>query len=97
MSEILVVDDDANTREALAVSLKKIGHQVNLAGTGTEALDFVRQQPVELAIIDLKLPDMEGTDLFEAMRIISPYTIAIMISARATVDEAVSALEAGYL
>jgi DNA-binding NtrC family response regulator len=95
MSEILVVDDDANTREALAVSLKKIGHQVNLAGTGTEALDFVRQQPVELAIIDLKLPDMEGTDLFEAMRIISPFTIAIMISARATVDEAVSALKLG--
>jgi two-component system, NtrC family, response regulator HydG len=95
MSEILVVDDDANTREALAVSLKKIGHQVLLAGTGTEALELVRQQPVELAIIDLKLPDMEGTDLFEAMRIISPYTIAIMISARATVDEAVSALKLG--
>ncbi len=55
----------------------------------------MRQQPVELAIIDLKLPDMEGTDLFEAMRVISPYTIAIMISARATVDEAVSALKLG--
>ncbi|MBM4288543.1 MAG: sigma-54-dependent Fis family transcriptional regulator [Deltaproteobacteria bacterium] len=95
MSEILVVDDDANTREALAVSLKKIGHQVFLAGTGSEALELVRQQPVELAIIDLKLPDMEGTDLFEALRIISPYTIAIMISARATVDEAVSALKLG--
>ena len=55
----------------------------------------MRQRPAELAIIDLKLPDMEGTDLFEAMRIISPYTIAIMISARATVDEAVSALKLG--
>ncbi|AEB08600.1 sigma-54-dependent transcriptional regulator [Desulfobacca acetoxidans] len=95
MSEILVVDDDANTREALAGSLKKIGHQVFLAGAGAEALELVRQQPVELAIIDLKLPDMEGTDLFEAMRIIRPYTIAIMISARATVDEAVSALKLG--
>ena len=95
MSEILVVDDDANTREALAISLKKTGHQVYLAPTGTEALELVRQHPVELAIIDLKLPDMEGTDLFEAMRVISPFTIAIMISARATVDEAVSALKLG--
>jgi DNA-binding NtrC family response regulator len=95
MSEILVVDDDANTREALAISLRKIGHQVSLAGAGIEALELVRQQPAELAIIDLKLPDMEGTDLFEAMRVISPYTIAIMISARATVDEAVSALKLG--
>ncbi len=95
MSEILVVDDDANTREALAASLKKTGHQVYLAATGGEALEMVRRQPVELAIIDLKLPDMEGTGLFEAMRIISPSTIAIMISARATVDEAVSALKLG--
>ncbi len=95
MSEILVVDDDANTREALAVSLRKTGHQVYLAATGTEALELVRQHPAALAIIDLKLPDMEGTDLFEALRIISPYTIAIMISARATVDEAISALKLG--
>lgn len=95
MSEILVVDDDANTREAVAAGLRKTGHQVHLAATGTQALEVVRQHPVELAIIDLKLPDMEGTDLFEAMRIISPLTIAIMISARATVDEAVSALKLG--
>jgi two-component system response regulator HydG len=95
MSEILVVDDDANTRAALAAGLGKTGHQVFLAATGAEALELVRQHPVALAIIDLKLPDMEGTDLFEAMRIINPFTIAIMISARATVDEAVSALKLG--
>ncbi len=95
MSDILVVDDDANTREALANGLRKLGHQIFLAATGAEALDLVRQHPVDLAIIDLKLPDMEGTDLFEAMRIIRPYTIAIMISARATVNEAVSALKLG--
>ncbi|MBW1917938.1 MAG: sigma-54-dependent Fis family transcriptional regulator [Deltaproteobacteria bacterium] len=95
MSTILVVDDDANTREALQGTLKKIGHQVLLAATGNEALEQVRHQPVNLAIIDLKLPDMEGTDLFEAMRVICPGVIAIMISARATVDEAVSALKLG--
>lgn len=95
MSDILVVDDDANTREALANGLRKLGHQIYLAATGAEALDLVRQHPVDLAIIDLKLPDMEGTDLFEALRIIRPYTIAIMISARATVNEAVSALKLG--
>ncbi|RLA89239.1 MAG: sigma-54-dependent Fis family transcriptional regulator, partial [Deltaproteobacteria bacterium] len=95
MSTILVVDDDANTREALEGSLKKIGYQVQLAATGNQALEQVRQQPVDLAIIDLKLPDMEGTDLFEAIRVICPGVIAIMISARATVDEAVSALKLG--
>lgn len=95
MSVILVVDDDANTREVLQGGLEKVGHQVLLAATGNEALEQVRRQSVDLAIIDLKLPDMEGTDLFEAMRIICPGVIAVMISARATVDEAVSALKLG--
>jgi len=95
MSVILVVDDDAPTREALASGLKKLGHELRSAGTGVAALDEVRRHAVDLAIIDLKLPDMEGTELFGALRILRPEAIAIMISGHATVDEAVSALKRG--
>ncbi len=95
MSVILVVDDDAPTREALATGLKKLGHDLHLAATGTDALEEVRRHPVDLAIIDLKLPDMSGTELFGALRILRPEAIAIMISGAATVDEAVSALKQG--
>ena len=95
MSVILVVDDDAPTREALETGLKKMGHELHTAGTGVAALDEVRRHPVDLAIIDLKLPDMEGTELFGALRILRPEAIAIMISGHATVDEAVSALKRG--
>jgi DNA-binding NtrC family response regulator len=95
MSVILVVDDDAPTREALATGLKKLGHDLHLAATGTDALEEVRRHPVDLAIIDLKLPDMSGTELFGALRILRPEAIAIMISGHATVDEAVSALKQG--
>ncbi|MEJ2671292.1 MAG: sigma-54 dependent transcriptional regulator [Deltaproteobacteria bacterium] len=95
MSVILVVDDDAATREALASGLKKLDHKIHLAETGAEALDEVRRVHVDLAIIDLKLPDMEGTELFGALRILRPEAIAIMISGAATVDEAVSALKKG--
>src|SRR5512139_1440648 len=95
MSVILVVDDDAATREALASGLKKLGHEIHSAGTGATALDEVRRHEVDLAIIDLKLPDMEGTELFGALRILRPEAIAIMISGHATVDEAVSALKRG--
>jgi DNA-binding NtrC family response regulator len=89
------VDDDAPTREALESGLKKMGHEIIAAGTGGAALEEVRRQAVDLAIIDLKLPDMEGTDLFEALRILRPAAMAIMISGHATVDEAVSALKKG--
>jgi DNA-binding NtrC family response regulator len=95
MSVILVVDDDAPTREALESGLKKLGHEIMVAGTGAAALDEVRRHAVDLAIIDLKLPDMVGTELFEALRILRPEAIAIMISGHATVDEAVSALKKG--
>ncbi|MFA4903949.1 MAG: sigma-54 dependent transcriptional regulator [Desulfobaccales bacterium] len=95
MSVILVVDDDAATREALATGLKKLGHEIHVAGTGATALDEVRRHTVDLAIIDLKLPDMEGTELFGALRILRPEAIAIMISGAATVDEAVSAIKRG--
>ena len=95
MSVILVVDDDAPTREALATGLKKLGHEIHVAGTGAAALDEVRRFEVDLAIIDLKLPDMTGTELFGALRILRPEAIAIMISGHATVDEAVSAIKRG--
>ncbi len=95
MSVILVVDDDASIREALVAGLKKLGQEIIPAASGSEALEEVRRQPVDLAIIDLKLPDMEGTDLFEALRIIRPDAIAIMISGLATVDDAVTALKKG--
>ncbi|MFI5355419.1 MAG: sigma-54-dependent transcriptional regulator, partial [Desulfobaccales bacterium] len=95
MSVILVVDDDAPTREALATGLKKLGHEIHVAGTGAAALEAVRRHEVDLAIIDLKLPDMVGTELFGALRILRPEAIAIMISGHATVDEAVSAIKRG--
>ena len=95
MSVILVVDDDAPIREALAAGLKKLGHEIITAATGAAALEEVRRQTVDLAIIDLKLPDIEGTDLFEALRIIRPEAIAIMISGAATVNDAVTALKKG--
>jgi len=95
MSVILVVDDDASIREALVAGLKKLGQEIIAAASGSEALEEVRRQPVDLAIIDLKLPDMEGTDLFEALRIIRPDAIAIMISGLATVNDAVTALKKG--
>jgi DNA-binding NtrC family response regulator len=75
--------------------LKKLGHEIHTAGTGAQALEEVRRFPPDLAIIDLKLPDMTGTELFGALRILRPEAIAIMISGHATVDEAVSALKRG--
>ncbi len=95
MSTILIVDDDAPTREAIEAGLRRLGHELITAGAGDDALEKVRLFPVDLAIIDLKLPDMSGTELFGALRLLRPEAMAIMISGHATVEEAVSALKRG--
>jgi DNA-binding NtrC family response regulator len=95
MAQILIVDDDLNTCQALTLVLGKEGHQVLEAHSGKEALEKIRSQEVELAIVDLKMPGMTGLEFFQTMKALRPEVIAIMISAHATVDQAVGAIKSG--
>lgn len=95
MAQILIVDDDLNTCQSLAAALIKEGHLVVEAHSGKEALEKIRSQEVELAIIDLMMPGMNGLEFFSTMKVLHPEVVAIMISARPTVDVAVSAIKSG--
>lgn len=95
MAQILIVDDDLNTCQSLSAALSKEGHQVFEAHSGEEALEKIRIQEVDLAIIDLMMPGMNGLDFFETLKTLRPEVVAVMISARATVEVAVSALKSG--
>jgi DNA-binding NtrC family response regulator len=95
MAQILVVDDDLNTCRSLTTALNKEGHQVFEAHSGEEALDKIRIQEVDLTIIDLMMPGMNGLEFFQTLKTLHPEVIAIMISARPTVDVAVSAIKSG--
>ena len=95
MAQILVVDDDLNTCQSLTAALGKEGHQVFEAHSGEEALEKIRTQEVDLTIIDLMMPGMNGLEFFQTMKTLHPEVVAIMISARPTVDVAVSAIKSG--
>jgi len=95
MAKILIVDDDLNTCQSLAGVLSKEGHQVFEAHSGKEALEKIRSQEVELAIIDLMMPGMNGLEFFQTLKALRPEVIALMISAQATVEVAVSAIKGG--
>ena len=88
MEKILVVDDERSMRELLELVLKRAGYAVHTAENGTLALDHVRQNVYDLIISDVKMPDINGIDLLERVREISPETMVIMITAFATVDSA---------
>lgn len=68
MSNILVVDDDPVTQRLLKFTLKKHGHAVTIALHGLEALDYLEQIPIDVAIIDYNMPEMNGLTLLKHLR-----------------------------
>jgi two-component system response regulator PilR (NtrC family) len=94
---ILVVDDERSMRELLGIVLRREGYEVVLAENGRVALDVLEQQPVDLLISDIKMPDMSGVDVLRAAKRIDRDIVGIMITAFASTDTAVDALRLGAL
>lgn len=65
---ILVVDDEAPIADLVAVYLQNEGYTVHTCGTGQEALDYVAQTPVDLAVLDVMLPDLDGFSVCRSIR-----------------------------
>ena len=94
MSHVLIVDDDANTREALAALAAQEGFTTAVAGSVAEArIQLVRQRP-DVVMMDLRLPDGSGMDLFEDLEDRSSIE-TILITGHASVESAVEALRLG--
>jgi two-component system response regulator AtoC len=94
MSHVLVVDDDTNTREALAALAEAEGFTTAQAGSVAEArIQLVRQRP-DVVMMDLRLPDGSGIDLFEDLEDRASIE-TILITGHASVESAVDALRLG--
>jgi two-component system response regulator MtrA len=68
MSIIVVADDDADIRELVVYRLERDGHDVTAVGDGIAAVEELRQQPADLAILDVMMPGMSGIDATRAIR-----------------------------
>jgi len=94
MTRVLVVDDEPQLLRALGISLRARGHEVELAASGTAALDVAGRVPLDLIILDLGLPDLDGVEVVRALRGWSTTPI-IVLSARDAQADKVAALDAG--
>ena len=65
---VLIVDDSADSAETLAILLRRFGHEVRTAGDGPRALELARQEPPDVALLDIGLPNMDGLELARRMR-----------------------------
>ena len=94
MPKILVVDDEAQIRKFLRISLGASGHQVIEAETAEAGIALAKAEPVDLVILDLGLPDMDGQEAITAIRETSQVPI-IVLSVRSTEVDKVEALDRG--
>jgi two-component system response regulator PilR (NtrC family) len=92
---ILVVDDELSMRELLEVLLGKEGYRVSCAENGQKAISMIKKNKFDLLLCDIRLGDMTGIDVLKALKDKNPNTVVIMISAYATTEAAVEAMNEG--
>lgn len=94
-ARVLVVDDDKSIRKTLAAILEDQGHVVETARNGREAIEKSRSGFFNLALIDIRLPDMEGTTLLTKMRDTTPRMRKVIITGYPSLQNAVEAVNGG--
>ena len=92
---ILIVDDEQVQRELLRGFLEQMCHTVVEAGTGEEAIGVVQREPVDLILLDQKMPGMSGEEALEKIREVNPLVRCIMITAFGSVETAVTVMKLG--
>lgn len=95
MLKILVVDDEAILRDDLVLHLRELGHRVRGAEDGRKALKALEEEEADLVLSDLRMPGMDGLDLLERVQTDHPGTGLIVITAYASVENAIDALRRG--
>ena len=83
---ILVVDDNPSMADSLADILEIKGFTVRAAASGKEALEILREGPVDFLLTDVKMPEMNGLDLYRATRKLYPRLITVFMTAYAADD-----------
>lgn len=93
-ARLLVIEDDPRLQELLRQELSAAGHEVLVAGTGADGLITALDEPVDLVVLDLNLPDVDGIEVAERLRADHDVPI-LMLTARADVTSRVDGLYAG--
>jgi class 3 adenylate cyclase len=94
---VLVVDDNAPNREMLGRRLEREGHRVQLAAGGREGLDLLRQQPIDLVLLDVMMPEMDGYEMLRQLKADPAlrHIPVLMISALDELESVVRCIELG--
>jgi len=92
---ILIVDDEPSMREMLRIVLRRDGYDVTVAANGTQAIDVLKRERVDLLLSDIRMPDLSGVDVLRAAKETNRDLVAFMMTAFASTDTAVEAMRLG--
>ena len=92
---ILVVDDDKSILRTFTRILQKNGYRIDTAETGQEAMEKAENNHYDLALVDIRLPDIDGTELLAKIKMQLQNTIKIMITGFPSLESGVKALDEG--
>ncbi|MBT5829952.1 MAG: sigma-54-dependent Fis family transcriptional regulator [Candidatus Latescibacteria bacterium] len=93
--KILIVDDERNIRRTLDMILTGEGYEVFAFESGQDGLDILQKEPIEVALLDIVMPDINGLELLPKLLKVKPDLAVIMISGHSTVQDAVTATKLG--
>jgi DNA-binding NtrC family response regulator len=93
--KVLVVDDELFVRELLFEFLTKEDYEVILADCGEKAVELVKSQPVEVALIDLKMPGIDGIEALKKIKEVDPHTLSIIMTGYPALESSIKALRCG--
>ena len=95
IQRILVANDEESIRWVLSRALKKKGFKVDLAEDGKQALSMFRSNRYDLAVLDIKMPGLQGLELLKQVQEEFPETLVIIMTAESTMENAVNAMKNG--
>ncbi|MCW8138923.1 MAG: sigma-54-dependent Fis family transcriptional regulator, partial [Planctomycetota bacterium] len=95
MAQVLVVDDQRSLRQTLSITLSRAGHAVDEAGSGAEAIRRVDETLYDLVITDLKMEEVDGLAVLEAVKARDADTEVLIVTAFGTIESAVQAIRRG--
>jgi DNA-binding NtrC family response regulator len=96
-SNILVVDDEIVVRTGISRVLQKQGFSIHTAADGNQALEIMSQHPINIVLLDIKMPGLDGIEVLRHIRTQHPETVVIMITGHPTIDSAIECTKLGAI